>query len=148
MALKRAEYWDTRAYHQFLLSRAQTPFVWGKTDCALFCADGIEAITGVDIAGDFRGKYDDEASALALIKTITVTGSTIADAAAWCAAKHDLVESAHPLLARRGDLVVLEDSGRMISGLVHLNGRHIVAQGEKGPMRLSISKVQRSWHYE
>ena len=76
MALKRAEHWATRAFYEFLLSRAHTPFVWGKTDCALFCADGIKAITGVDIASDFRGSmYIDEASAMQTIKAVTGTGS-------------------------------------------------------------------------
>jgi hypothetical protein len=147
MALKRSEHWATRAFHKFLLARAKTPFVWGETDCALFCADGIQAITGVDIASDFRGKYQDEAGAIALIKTVT-GGSTIVDAAAWCAQKHGLVECIHPLMARRGDLVIVQSGGVPISGLVHLSGRHVVAQGEKGLMRLSISAIERSWHYE
>jgi hypothetical protein len=149
----RVEHWATRAYHQFLKARANEPFVWGSQDCALFAADGIQAMIGVDIAADFRGKYDDEAGALATIKSVC-GGSTVADAAAYCATKHNLPEWSHPLLARRGDLVVLEDpdatdlSGqpRIIAGLVHLSGRHVVAAGELGLKRLPITQVMRSWH--
>src|ERR1700735_5391711 len=127
----RAEHWATRAYHDFLKARANEPFAWGAQDCALFAADGVLAITGVDIAADFRGKYDDEASAFAAIKTIA-GGSTVEDAAVYCATKHGLPEWSHPLRAQRGDLVVLEDAGRIIAGLIHLNGRHIVAAGDNG----------------
>jgi hypothetical protein len=145
MPLTRIQHWATRAYHTFLLERAHAPFAWGTHDCALFAADGVQAITGVDIAAAFRGKYTDEAGALAAIKSIT-GGSTVADAAAWCAAQHGILELPRPLFAQRGDLVVLEDAGRLIAGLVHLSGRHIVAAGESGLKRISISKVKRAWH--
>jgi hypothetical protein len=148
MPLKRQKHWETRAYHKFLISRAKTPFAWGANDCALFAADGIQAITGVDIAADFRGKYADEASALALIKSVC-GGATVADAAVYCAKQHGLAEWQHPLCARRGDLVVFTaPTGSLVAGLVHLSGRHIVAVGEQGLYRFSISKVLRSWHYE
>jgi hypothetical protein len=143
--LTRVKHWATRAFHEFLLARANTQFVWGQHDCALFAADGIQAMTGVDIAADFRGKYTDEASAMAAIKSIA-GGSTIADAAAYCATKHEMPQWTYPLMARRGDLVVLQESGRLIAGLVHLSGRHIVCAGEKGLHRLPITDVQRAWH--
>lgn len=147
MPLTRIQHWATRAYHGFLLDRARTPFIWGQHDCALFAADGVQAITGVDIAADFRGKYSDESSALEAIKTIA-GGETVADAAAWCAAKHGLEEWKHPLCAQRGDLVVYRDPAteQIVSGLVHINGRHIVAAGVNGLMKISISNVLRAWH--
>jgi hypothetical protein len=147
MALPRKQHWETRAFHEFLLSRAHTPFTWGDNDCALFAADGVKAITDVDIASDFRGKYTDEVGAWAAVKTVC-GGTTIEDAAAYCAQKHGLVEWTHPLMAKRGDLVVLEESGNLVSGLVHLSGRHVVVVGEKGLHRLSISAIKRAWHYE
>ncbi|HEV2324566.1 MAG TPA: hypothetical protein VGS10_11505 [Terracidiphilus sp.] len=147
MALKRLKNWDTQAYHDFLVSAASTHFVWGEFDCSLFAADGIKAITGVDIADDFRGKYSDQASAFALIKSVT-GGSTVADAAAYCAKKHGLTERVHPLMAQRGDLVVFHgQTGDLVAGLVHLSGRHIVAVGDKGLYRFPISAVQRAWSY-
>jgi hypothetical protein len=145
--MKRIEHWATRGLDAFLRSRAATPFAWGTHDCALFAADGIEVMTGVDIAADFRGKYSDEAGALEAIRTVA-GGATVADAAAWCAAKHGLEEWRHPLCAQRGDLVVYEDeiTGRPVSGLVHLSGRHIVAAGPDGLKRVSITEVLRAWH--
>jgi hypothetical protein len=144
--MKRLKHWETRSFHQFLLDSAHVPFAWGTHDCSTFCADGIKAITGVDIADDFRGKYADEVSAFALIKSVT-SGSTVADAAAYCATKHGLKEWPQPLFAQRGDLVVFEGAtGVLVSGLIHLSGRHIVAMGEDGLYRFPISSVTRSWH--
>jgi hypothetical protein len=146
----RADHWATRAFHDFLLARANAPFAWGSHDCALFAADGVLAITGIDIAADFRGKYTDETTAFEAIKTVC-GGETVEDAAAWCAAKHNMPEWPHRLQARRGDLVVLEDPDvpgqvRLIAGLVHLSGRHIVAAGELGLKRIPIEQIKRSWH--
>lgn len=153
MTLKRQTRWITRAYHRFLMERAKAPFKWGANDCALFAADGVLAITGVDIAAEFRGKYEDEAGAFEAIKEIC-GGSTVADAAAWCAQKHGMKEwvaangKPQPLFARRGDLVVFEaPTGALVAGLVHLSGQ-IVTVGEKGLYRFPISKALRAWHYE
>jgi hypothetical protein len=143
--MTRLAKWDTVHYHQFLLDRAKVSFAWGTNDCALYAADGVKAITGTDIADAFRGKYHDEASAFALIKSVT-GGSTVADAAAWCAEKHGLPELPHPLMAQRGDLVVAKNAdGTPIAGLVHLNGRHIVTVSTSGAVLLPITAVLRAW---
>jgi len=150
MPLQRKEYWDTREFHAFLLERAIAPFVWGANDCCLFAANGIQAMTGTDIADDFRGKYSSEVRAFGLIRTVTGAGAdpttAVADAAAWCAAKHGLVEWGYPLQAQRGDLVVIENGARLIAGLVHLNGRDVVAVAESGGIvRLPASAIRRAW---
>lgn len=144
MPLTRTPHWDTRGYHQFLLTNHRSPFVWGQHDCCTFAANAIQSFTNVDIATDFRGKYTDEASAFALIKTIT-GGTTVADALAYCANKHDLIEHPHALQAKRGDLVAINNVGTLIAGLVHLNGRHVVTVNENGLVRLPITAVVRSW---
>jgi hypothetical protein len=144
MTLTRVEHWDTVAFHEFLLARAGVPFAWGENDCALFVADGIEAMTGVDVAGDFRGQYHSEAEAMDLIRSVT-GGETVADAAAWCADRSGMPERVLPLFAQRGDMVVLPDAGRPIAGLVHLNGRDVVAVGEAGLKRLPLAGVTRAW---
>jgi len=145
MTLARIQHWETRALHEFLLARAAMPFAWGSNDCALFAADGILAMTGVDIAADFRGKYSDESSALLAIKSVC-GGSTVADAAVYCAEKHGLPEWPRPLFAQRGDLVVFQNGASAAAGLVHLSGKHVAAVGENGLYRVSITSVVRAWH--
>lgn len=103
---------------------------------------------GVDIAADFRGQYSDELSARKAIKRIT-GGTTVADAAAWCAAKYGLAELEHPLCAQRGDLVVIRQAGvsadQLIAGIVHLTGTHVVSVSESGAVRVPITNVVRAW---
>jgi len=149
MPLVRVQHWAERSFHRFLLARAKQPFAWGTNDCALFAADAVLAITGTDIAVDFRGKYSDEAGAFALIQSVTGRGedpaTAVADAAAWCAEKAGLAELQHVLMAQRGDLVVVTDAGRMIAGVVHLSGRHVVSVGAEGLKLLPIEDVVRAW---
>ena len=144
MPLTRIPQWETRAFPDFLRSRVDTPFKWGVQDCCLFAADAVQAITGTDIADDFRDKYTDEPSAFALIKSVT-GGTTVADAVAYCATKHGLVENVHPLMAKRGDLVVIANGGSLIAGVVHLNGSQVISVSEAGPVRLPITSITRSW---
>jgi hypothetical protein len=137
-------FWDVATLDKHLRDHAKTPFAWGSNDCCLFPANAIQAHTGVDLADDFRGKYSTEVEAFALIKSVT-GGTTVADAAAHCAKKYGLTEYPHPLMAKRGDLVVVQNGDTLICGVVHLNGRHVISVSVKGLVRLPISSVVRAW---
>lgn len=53
----------------YLHHNLDTPFEWGTFDCCLFAADAVHAMTGIDFAAAFRGKYHTEKGAVrALIK--------------------------------------------------------------------------------
>lgn len=143
MPLKRTQHWDTREFNQHLIDRAKAPHVYGENDCCTFAADGIKAMTGVDIAEDFRG-YTTEAGALKAIKQIT-GGGTVEDAAAYVAKKHNLEELEHPLKAQRGDLVLVEQPDGLLMGLVHLSGSCVVAPGETGLRRIPLTSIKRAW---
>jgi hypothetical protein len=144
MALKRTPLWYRQELPAFLAARKAAPFAWGVNDCCMFPADAIQAITSTDIAGDFRGKYTDQASALALIKTVT-GGTTVADAAAHCATKAGLVEWKFPLQAQRGDLVVLQDGANLIGAIVSGDGRYAVTAAEGGMKYFPLRQVTRAW---
>ena len=149
---KREVHWCTRSLYKFIMSRQATPFAWGSNDCSSFSADAVLAMTGVDIASDFRGLYSTEAGAAAAIEKITgIKGGTIADAAAYCCDKHGIPEWRFPLMAQRGDLCIYRDSGNLVSGIIHLSGRHVISPGEHGLKKLLIhdgkrSPIVRAWH--
>jgi hypothetical protein len=143
MPLTRTPDWEIR-FATFLRERASVPFAWGTNDCCTFSADAVLAMTGTDIADDFRGKYTDEKSAFLLIRSLT-SGSTTADAVIYAAAQHGLVEHTYPLMAKRGDLVVIDNAGTLIAGVVHLNGRDVVSVSASGAVRLPITSITRSW---
>lgn len=50
------------------------PFVYGEHDCGLFCADCIEAVTGVDPAAGWRGRYGNEIEAFKVMKVRSLAG--------------------------------------------------------------------------
>ena len=58
--------WQTRL-HEYLAGVARAPLAYGQHDCALFAADAICAMTGVDLAATYRGRYDSLAGGLQLL---------------------------------------------------------------------------------
>lgn len=123
---------------EFLLDRKSVPFAWGSNDCALFAADAILSMTGTDLASEFRGKYSTQLGAMKLITQVVPGGSTLEDAAAHCTSVHGLTEYTHPLMAKRGDLVVVDNAGANIAGVIHLNGTQAVSVSEDGILLLPI----------
>lgn len=54
---------------EFVAGEIPKPWAWGEVDCTLFPADWVRAVTGVDPAASFRGKYDSELSAHRMLKS-------------------------------------------------------------------------------
>lgn len=48
------------ALREFLLASYDKPFQWGERDCALWVAEWIQAVRGVDPGLPFRGTYGSE----------------------------------------------------------------------------------------
>ena len=131
--------------HAFIESRVGAPFAWGMNDCCLFSADAIQSMTVVDVAAEFRGKYTDEASAMAIIKTVT-GGATVEDAANHAATKYGLQALPSVLFAQRGDLLLYSDPQTGLSlGIVYHNGKDGLFVGAKGLHRLPIKKCAKAW---
>lgn len=150
MALTKNQHWMSMHFEPFLRANVKIPFEWGTQDCCLFAASAVEAMTGTDIAAEFRGKYTTKLGAWRAISKIT-GGTTVGDAVAYCAEKHGLVEYTNPLMAKRGDLVLIENAGDLICGVVHLTGIHVISVAESGTVRLPIAdsngkpNVVRAW---
>jgi len=148
----RKSTWLTQELPDYLKLAESFTFTWGVHDCCLFAADAVLALTGTDIAEEFRGKYTDDASALALIHSVT-GGTTIIDAIVHCANTHGLVEwkktdgTPLPLMAQRGDLcAVLNGDGQTIAGIVDCTGRYVACMSEQGLRRFPLKSIQRAWH--
>lgn len=60
--MKRRDDWHPRLT-AVLKSYDGVPFEWGKTDCAHLAADCIEAVTGADFLGTYRGNYSSRLTA-------------------------------------------------------------------------------------
>jgi hypothetical protein len=129
-------------------------FAWGAHDCCLFPCDVVLAMTGVDLAAGFRGRYRSLRTAL---RTLESAGGVEGIAEA-IARKHGLEEVA-PGLARRGD-VILVDVGTSPSGccrfelgpgdpaclaVVGMTGALALAAGRDGLVDVPMPFWRRAW---
>lgn len=65
--LIRRSDWEPRL-GGLIAERRAWPFAWGSHDCALWAAAWVEAVTGIDLGGPYRGTYDDAAGAAAALR--------------------------------------------------------------------------------
>lgn len=114
-------------------------FAWGTRDCALAACDAIKALTGIDPAENFRGKYSTPEEAAQLI------GSDLGAFAARIAAQYGMQE-VPPQFARRGD-VVFVDNGRPEGGLgiVDLTGARAACASQNGSLLVPMRRWKRAW---
>lgn len=121
---------------ELLAQRLRAAFVWGANDCALFAADNIQALTGLDPASHLRGQYHDEAAAQAVL---AAEGGLRGLAEALLGAPMD-----NPALAQRGDVVCVALEGRDTLGVVTGAGRW-AAPGARGLVYRPMSEVAVAW---
>lgn len=129
--ITRKEDWPT-CLHNFLQDAVAQTFSWGEHDCCLLVADAVLAMTDVDLAADFRGRYDSAASAVSLINQFC-NGKTAVDLCAYVMAQNDCKQLPSILFAQRGDVVALEDD---TIGIVHLDGKHVVCYSQDNRLHL------------
>lgn len=129
----RLQGWDV-ALAGIIKDRRDTPFVWGQHDCCLFAADCALAITGIDFAADFRGRYDSSAGAARLI----------AERGGFAQMITGLLGDEIPLnFASRGDVVMIDHNGR--PALAVCMGAYLVAAGHDGLVRVSTADGVAAW---
>lgn len=116
--MKRLKDWEPRLV-EYLATAARTPFQAGTHDCALFMGACVEAMTGVDPAAKWRGKYKTIKSGIARVRR-----AGHADHVAVVAA---MFEEVAPAYARRGDIGVVDGSeGFGALGIVQGEGVYVL----------------------
>lgn len=145
-AYRRFEDWERRLA-EFLEQSRLRPFAWGKHDCCLFASEAIRVQTGIDIAEikHFRGNYSDEHAGYKLLFSTTKTRS-LRLAIGRLMAEFDFPLLPNPLLAQRGDLVLIKDHrGRYVVGIVDLDGRWVACLTPKGLTRVPLERALIAW---
>lgn len=137
-ALVRLPDWPERLA-RYLACRGMVPFAWGLNDCAMFAADCVLELTGVDVAADLRGSYVDHEGADAI-------QARHGGLRALVAAR--LPAYLSPLQAHRGDVVCVEvddplddERTRAMLGIVAGNG-YYAAPGLRGVLYRPLAEVR------
>lgn len=154
MTLERFDDWLARLEAQLALQQ-QKSFEWGAFDCALHACDCVLAITGVDLAADFRGKYSSQEEALAIMRQLVgsewpgVTGSALEMLAANIAAQFEIPQAIFPTFARRGDVVLVRQPNDLPAmgtlGVVGLDGLFALCASDQGLARVHMAHWIRGW---
>lgn len=131
-AMTRIREWQS-ALAAVIEERMQRPFKYGETDCCLFAADCVQAMTGHDPAADARGEYTDERGAARVMKKL---GGLEAIAATRCGPE------VSPAVARVGD-VVLGKVDRECLGIC--TGETWHAPSAAGLVALPMSAALKAW---
>lgn len=116
--MKRQDGWLT-SLNTYVETVRRKPFVYGEHDCALFAAGGVLAMTGVDPANAWRGKYTTLAGGFKLLRKAGFDNH--AEFAA------SLFEEVHPSLSQLGDLAAMPvEDGVFALGIVGGAMIHVV----------------------
>lgn len=113
---------------QYLSEAARTPFAPGRHDCALFAAGAVEAMTGMDYARPFKGRYTTLKGGLRILREAGFADA-VALAAAW------LPEIA-PAFAAPGDLAVIDTAAGPALGVVQGAGIYVLTPDRLGVVPL------------
>lgn len=122
--MKRLDDWRARLAAEMDRQRREA-FAWGWHDCATGLACGVvEAITGADLAAEFRGKYKTPAAALRIMRERGA--ETLGDLVA------QFLPECPPGLARIGDIGVVAADGPVPEALCVFDASFVVVMTEAG----------------
>lgn len=136
VALQRFEDWPSRLSAAVEAART-TPFVWGVSDCCLFAADCVLAMTDVDLAAEYRGRYRSKRGAYATLKRRFGGGVE-------AAARHALdAPLPSALMAQRGDVVLVDTAEGPALGVCL--GRHCGCRGRTETVFVPLANARLAW---
>lgn len=124
--LVRHENWPS-LLSDFIEQSLHIPFDWGQSDCSLFAANAVLAMTGTDHAAEFRGRYKTAREATQLLKAFGGVAGMV---------ERSGLQEVNVLMAQRGDVVLVDTVGGDALGVVALDGR-VACQGPEGITFLS-----------
>lgn len=122
--LIRLDDWHARLAAEMDRQR-RDPFSWGKHDCAIgFAAGIVEALTGVDLAKGYRGKY---ASPRGALKILSASGADSLSAFVG-----QRLPEVHPAFANVGDIGIVAADGLLDEALCMIDASGLVVMTEQG----------------
>jgi hypothetical protein len=135
VTLTRKQNWP-EVLNAYVTSTLGQPFQWGLLDCCIFPANCVQAMTDVDLAADWLGKYSTRDEMMAYANTKGLNG--VPEIIEYIAAQFNIPET-KPKLAKRGDILLFESNLGPTLGIM-LDAR-IAAMGLRGPKLLSPGNI-------
>lgn len=132
--MRRYPDWQARL-REYVAAQARAPFRYGKHDCALFAAGAVNAMTGVDLARGWRGKYRSLKRGLAMVRE-----AGHEDHVALCASA---LPEIHPSKARRGDIAAVPVPDGLALGVVQ--GEYVWVLQPQGMASVLLTDAQRAF---
>jgi len=136
MAIIKLVNWYTNLVN-LIDERRTTPFEPGYHDCGLWASDCVKAMTGVDLAAQFRGQYTTIEEGLALLQA-----AGYADQVEFAAAEF---RECGPTYVQSGDIAAISTPIGWATGVVMGHIVYVVTPGDGGLGILSISRVERAF---
>lgn len=132
--MNRLPDWE-RLLSDYLASMHAAEYAYGRLDCGLFAAGAVIAITGIDPAGPFRGRYTTARGAARALRRYGAGNleKTL----------DSLFERKEPAFAHRGDLVWNGEAVGVCAGGYAL---FIAAEGQDGGLvRVQRADLRGAW---
>lgn len=127
--------WENRLIEYIATIRARD-YAPSELDSGMFPAGAVAAMTGVDHVASWRGKYKTAARGKAMLRR-----KGYADYVEFVASLFE--EHPSPLMAQRGDLVVIEQDGVSVLGIAQ--GEHIYVMTLKGLGLVPLTRAKRAF---
>jgi hypothetical protein len=148
--------------HNYLLRRQNEAFKWGTMDCCLFACDAVLELTGVDLAAEFRGKYDSLRGAMDTmwkflvnlpvdqlekfeLLGIAMDELHLVESVAHTIAVINGIEEVPLLMAQRGDVLLLDSPLGKGLGILGLRGTTAHCAGPDGVVDVPLQECLRAW---
>ena len=118
-------------------ARADWPFVWGVNDCCTFAADAVQALTGVDVMGTLRQRYQSAFEALGLTQELGGLRAAVTSV---------LGQPVDPAFCTVGDILLVMNDGRELVAVC--NGATALAPGPRGLATITNPEVLAAWRVD
>lgn len=116
----------------------RTPFAWGTHDCGPGLAGRmVEAVTGADLAAEYRGRYKTAKGALGVMRRAGFT--SLADVAA------SMLPEIHPSQAKIGDIAAVETDTPFGFALGVVNGERVFVLHPAGVATVDLLSCKRAF---
>jgi hypothetical protein len=121
----------------YITQATREPFDWGTHDCALHAANAVLAMTGVDLAAEFRGAYSTPEGAYKALRKLDLD-----DVAGLAASR---LPEIPPALASAGDIAVVLVENEPALGVVIGERISVIRPGEHGGGTVALTDAVRAF---